>query len=64
MKKTTAVVLALLLTLVVLGTFVSIVLDLLGGLLQLHGAQLGDHGLCLLAGRMKHTHFFLGANSA
>ena len=27
------------------------VLDLLGGLLQLHGAQLGDHGLCLLAGR-------------
>ena len=28
------------------------VLDLLGGLLQLHGAQLGDHGLCLLAGRL------------
>ena len=27
------------------------VLGLLGGLLQLHGAQLGDHGLCLLAGR-------------
>ena len=27
------------------------VLDLLGGLLQLHGAQLGDHGLRLLAGR-------------
>ena len=26
------------------------VLDLLGSLLQLHGAQLGDHGLCLLAG--------------
>ena len=28
------------------------VLDLLGSLLQLHGAQLGDHGLCLLAGRL------------
>ena len=28
------------------------VLDLLGGLLQLHGAQLGDHGLRLLAGRL------------
>ena len=27
------------------------VLDLLGGPLQLHGAQLGDHGLRLLAGR-------------
>jgi len=27
------------------------VLDLLGGLLQLHGAQLGDHGFRLLAGR-------------
>ena len=27
------------------------VLDLLGGLLQFHGAQLGDHSLCLLAGR-------------
>ena len=27
------------------------VLDLLGSLLQLHGAQLGDHGLRLLAGR-------------
>ena len=27
------------------------VLNLLGGLLQLHGAQLGDHGLRLLAGR-------------
>ncbi len=27
------------------------VLDLFGGLLQLHGAQLGDHGLRLLAGR-------------
>ena len=26
------------------------ILDFLGGLLQLHGAQLGDHGLCLLAG--------------
>ena len=26
------------------------VLDLLGSLLQLHGAQLGDHSLCLLAG--------------
>ena len=28
------------------------VLDFLGGLLQLHGAQLGDHGLCLLTGRL------------
>ena len=28
------------------------VLDLLGGLLQLHGAQLGDHGFRLLAGRL------------
>ena len=28
------------------------VLDLFGGLLQLHGAQLGDHGLRLLAGRL------------
>ena len=28
------------------------VLDLLGGLLQLHGAQLGDHSLRLLAGRL------------
>ena len=28
------------------------VLDLLGGLLQLHGAQLGDHGLLLLSGRL------------
>ena len=28
------------------------VLDLLGGLLQLHGAQLGDHGLRLLTGRL------------
>ena len=27
------------------------VLDLFGGLLQLHGAQLGNHGLCLFAGR-------------
>ena len=27
------------------------ILDFLGGLLQLHGVQLGDHGLCLLAGR-------------
>ena len=27
------------------------VLDLLGSLLQLHGAQLGNHGLCLFAGR-------------
>ena len=27
------------------------VLDLFGGLLQLHGAQLGDHGLRLLTGR-------------
>ena len=26
------------------------VLDLFGGLLQLHGAQLRNHGLCLLAG--------------
>ena len=29
--------------------FLDAVLDLLGGLLQLHGAQLGDHGLRLLA---------------
>ena len=28
------------------------VLDLLGSLLQLHGAQLGDHGFRLLAGRL------------
>ena len=28
------------------------VLDFLGGLLQLHGAQLGDHGFRLLAGRL------------
>lgn len=28
------------------------VLDLLGSLLQLHGAQSGNHGLCLLAGRL------------
>ena len=28
------------------------VLDLLGGLLQLHGAQLVDHGFRLLAGRL------------
>lgn len=28
------------------------VLDLLGGLLQLHGARLGDHGFRLLAGRL------------
>ena len=27
------------------------VLDLLGSLLQLHGAQLRNHGFCLLAGR-------------
>ena len=27
------------------------VLDLFGSLLQLHGAQLGDHGIRLLAGR-------------
>ena len=32
--------------------FLDAVLDLLGGLLQLHGAQLGDHSLCLLAGRL------------
>ena len=32
-------------------SFLNAVLDLFGGLLQLHGAQLGDHGLCLLAGR-------------
>ena len=31
-------------------SFLNAVLDLFGGLLQLHGAQLGDHGLCLLAG--------------
>ena len=28
------------------------VLDLLGGLLQFHGAQLSDHGFCLLTGRL------------
>ena len=28
------------------------ILDLLGGLLQLHGAQLGDHGFRFLAGRL------------
>jgi len=28
------------------------VLDLLGSFLQFHGAQLGDHGLRLLAGRL------------
>ena len=28
------------------------VLDLLGSLLQLHGAQLSDHGLCLLTGHL------------
>ena len=28
------------------------VLDLLGSLLQLHGAQLRNHGFCLLAGRL------------
>ena len=32
--------------------FLNAVLDLLGSLLQLHGAQLGDHSLCLLAGRL------------
>ena len=32
--------------------FLNAVLDLLGSLLQLHGAQLGNHGLCLLAGRL------------
>ena len=32
--------------------FLNAVLDLLGSLLQLHGAQLGDHGLRLLAGRL------------
>ena len=31
--------------------FLNAVLDLLGGFLQFHGAQLGDHGLRLLAGR-------------
>ena len=31
--------------------FLDAVLDLLGGLLQLHGAQLGNNSLCLLAGR-------------
>ena len=30
----------------------NVVLDLLGRLLQFHGAQLGDHGLRLLAGRL------------
>ena len=33
-------------------SFLNAVLDLLGSLLQLHGAQLGDHSLCLLAGRL------------
>ena len=28
------------------------ILDLLGSLLQLHGAQLGNDGLCFLAGRL------------
>ena len=28
------------------------ILDFLGGLLQLHGAQLRNHGFCLLAGRL------------
>ena len=32
--------------------FLNAVLDLLGSLLQLHGAQLGDHGIRLLAGRL------------
>ena len=32
--------------------FLNAVLDLFGGLLQLHGAQLGNDGLCLLAGRL------------
>ena len=32
--------------------FLDAVLDLLGGLLQLHGAQLRNHGFCLLAGRL------------
>ena len=32
--------------------FFNAVLDLLGGLLQLHGAQFGDHGLRLLAGHL------------
>ena len=31
--------------------FLNVVLDLPGGLLQLHGAQLGDHGFRLLTGR-------------
>ena len=32
-------------------SFLNAVLDLLGSVLQFHGAQLGDHGLRLLAGR-------------
>ena len=32
--------------------FFNAVLDLLGSLLQLHGAQLRNHGFCLLAGRL------------
>ena len=32
--------------------FLDAILDLLGGLLQLHGAQLGNDGLRLLAGRL------------
>ena len=32
--------------------FLNAVLDLLGSLLQLHGAQLRNHGFCLLAGRL------------
>ena len=31
-------------------SFLNAILDLLGSLLQLHGAQLRNHGLCLLAG--------------
>lgn len=32
--------------------FLDTVLDLLGSLLQFHGAQPGNHGLCLLVGRL------------
>ena len=33
-------------------SFLNAVLDLFGGFLQLHGAQLGNHGFRLLAGRL------------
>ena len=33
-------------------SFLNAVLDLFGGFLQLHGAQLGNDGFCLLTGRL------------